>query len=137
MKSTYCIFNKTKESFLALTVTGAGTSLIRVKGLLGKIRISQGEGLWVNPCRGIHTLGVLFPIDVVYLDAENRVIHLVEHLRPFRFGPLRLDCASVLGLPPHMIYESQTEVGDELLICRPEEIDLQLAVPPRQAQSSR
>jgi uncharacterized membrane protein (UPF0127 family) len=124
MKTTYCIFNKTRESFLALNVTCAGTQLARLKGLVGVMRVSQGEGLWVIPSQGIHTIGVLFPIDVVYLDSKDRVIHLVEHLRPFRLGPIRMKCASVLELPPHVIYESQTQVGDQMLIRRPEEMEM-------------
>lgn len=79
--------------------------------------------MWLAPSQGVHTIGVLFPVDVVYLDAEDRVIHLVEHLGPFRIGPLRLKSATVLELPPHTIYRSQTHVGDQLVICRAEEME--------------
>jgi uncharacterized protein len=130
MKATYCVFNKTKEAFLGLRVTSASTSLSRMKGLLGKLRFSAGEGLWVVPSRGIHTVGVVSPIDLVYLDSENKVIHLVEHLRPFRISSIRLNCASVLELPIHTIYESQTRVGDQLLICLPDEIEHALKASP-------
>jgi uncharacterized membrane protein (UPF0127 family) len=126
MKSTYCIFNETRESFLALNVACASTSLARLKGLLGKLRIGPGEGLWVLPSHGIHTVGMMFPVDLVYLDAGNRVVHLVEHLRPFRFSSIRLNSASVLELPAHTIYASQTRVGDQLLIWLPEEIAMDL-----------
>src|ERR1700733_3221836 len=113
MKPYYCVYNQTKESFLGLKVIRATTSMSRLRDLVGKFRARQGEGLWVLPARGLHTAGVLFPVDVVYLDSNNRVIKLVEHLKPFRLGPVRMVCASVLELPPHMIYESQTEVGDQ------------------------
>ncbi len=126
MEPTYCVFNKTNESFLGLKVTCASTSLARLRGLLGKLRVSPGEGLWVVPSRGIHTVGLMFPLDLVYLDAGDRVIHLVEHLRPFRFSPIRLNCASLLELPAHTIYASQTRVGDQLLICTPEEMEMDL-----------
>jgi uncharacterized protein len=122
MKSTFCVFNKTSQSFLGMNVTCARTSLSRLKGLLGTFRIAPGGGLWIVPSQGIHTIGMTFPIDVVYLDAQDRVIHLVEYMRPFRFSQLRLKCASVLELPPHTIYASQTKVGDQLLICSPEEV---------------
>ena len=126
MKSTYCIFNKTRESLLGLSVACASTLRARLKGLLGKLRLSPGEGLWVVPSNGSHTIGLLFPVDLVYLDAENRVIHLVEQLRPFRLSRIRFSCASVLELPPHTIYASQTRVGDLLLICPPDEIETEL-----------
>ena len=71
MEPTYCIYNKTRESFLGLNVACASTSLGRLKGLLGKLHISAGEGLWVVPSRGIHTVGLLSPIDLVYLDEAH------------------------------------------------------------------
>jgi uncharacterized membrane protein (UPF0127 family) len=126
MRESYCVFNKTNESFLGLNVTCACTSLGRLKGLLGKINISPGEGLWLVPSVGIHTVGLLFPIDVVYLDASYRVVHVVEHLGPFRFSPIRLNSASVLELPRHTIYASHTRVGDQLLICSPQEMEISL-----------
>ncbi len=127
MESTYCIFNKTKESFLGLNITCASTSLARLKALVGKLRLNPGEGLWVAPSRGIRTLSFLFPIDLICLDTENRVIHLVEHLGPFRISFIRLSCASVLELPPHTIYASQTRIGDQFLICPPEEMNRHLS----------
>jgi uncharacterized membrane protein (UPF0127 family) len=65
---------------------------------------------------------MLFAIDLIYLDAENRVIHLIEHLGPFRISPIRIKCASILELPSRAIYSSNTQIGDRLLICTPEEM---------------
>jgi hypothetical protein len=67
-------------------------------------------------------LGVLFPLDLIYLDESHRVIHLIEHFPRFRIAPLRTQAASVLELPTHTIYTSQTQPGDQLLICAVEEI---------------
>ena len=122
MKTTYCVFNQTKETFLALNVTCASTAVARLRGLLGKFAIRPGEGLWLVPSQGLHTMGLLFPIDVVYLDADYRVIHVIEHLNPFRVAPIRLSAATVLELPLHTIFTSQTRVGDQLLVCLPDEM---------------
>lgn len=118
----YCVFNKTRESFLSLNVGSADTHLARLKGLVGQFRIRPDEGIWVTPSQGVHTFGVLFAIDLIYLNADHRVIHLVESFGTFRIGPIRKDCSSVLELAPRTIYSSQTQVGDELLICSPEEM---------------
>jgi uncharacterized membrane protein (UPF0127 family) len=123
MKRTYCVFNQTRESFLSLGVTRADTRFARLKGLLGRLRLRSDEGLWVVPSRGIHTIGLLVPIDLVYLDAEHRVIRVVEHLGTFRVGPIRLESASVLELPTRSIYSSHTQVGDQLLICSAEAME--------------
>lgn len=123
MKKTLSVFNKTRESFLTLGAAVADTHLGRLRGLIGTTRLGPGEGLWTLPSQGIHTLFLLFPVDVLYLDSGNRVVYAIESLASFRIGPYRSDCASVLQLPIRTIYSSHTEVGDQLLICRPEEID--------------
>lgn len=118
-----CVYNLTKQSFLSLEVGVADTHLSRLRGLLGRRRLRSGEGLWVVPCQGVHTIGVLFPIDVVYLDEHLRVICLVEGLAPFRISPVRRAGSSVLELPTRTIYMSHTEVGDQFLICTPQEFE--------------
>lgn len=116
----HCVFNRTRESFLSLSVTLADTHFARLKGLVGKLRLKGDEGIWVVPSQGVHTIGVLFSIDLLYLDSDDRVIGIEESFGTFRIGPVRTNCASVLELPPRTIYCSQTQVGDQLLICRPE-----------------
>jgi uncharacterized membrane protein (UPF0127 family) len=76
----------------------------------------------MTPSQGIHTIGVRFAIDLIYLDSNHRVIETIESFGTFRIAPLRMKCASVLELPTRTIYSSQTQVGDELIICSPEEI---------------
>lgn len=122
MKAPLCVFNRNRESFLGLRVARADTLLMRLKGLLGRIGMKPDEGIWLNPSHGIHTIGMLFAIDLVYLDSSNRVICLVEHLGPFRISPIRIKCASILELHSRTIFSSNTKIGDELLICTPAEI---------------
>jgi uncharacterized protein len=117
---TYCVFNQTRESFLSLNVTLTDTHVGRLKGLVGRLRLRGDEGIWIVPSQGVHTVGVLFAVDLIYLDRDNRVIHLEESFGRFRIGPVRTAGASVLELPPRTIYSSQTHVGDQLLICSPE-----------------
>jgi uncharacterized membrane protein (UPF0127 family) len=121
-QKTYCVYNQTRSCFLSLDVVLANTSVSRLKGLLGKLQLRSDEGLWVVPSRGIHTLGLLFPLDLLYLDEHRRVIHLVESFPSFRIAPLKAQAESVLELPTHTIYSSQTQPGDQLLICAAEEM---------------
>jgi uncharacterized protein len=129
-RRTYCVYNKTRECFISLGVTPADTTLARLKGLIGRTRLKFDDGVWVVPSQGIHTLGVLFPLDLMYLDSNNRVLHLIEHFPPFRVAPLRAHAASVLELPTHTIYSSQTQMGDQLLICAAEEMEQHLVQSP-------
>src|SRR5258708_37220291 len=119
---TYCVYNQTRECFLSLSVTPADTTFARLKGLIGRLKLRVDEGLWIVPSCGVHTLGVLFPLDLIYLNESHQVIHLIEHFPRFRIAPLRTQASSVLELPTHTIYNSQTQPGDQLLICAVEEI---------------
>lgn len=126
-KQTYCVYNQTRECFLSLGVTAADTMFSRLRGLIGRMKLGFDEGLWVVPSVGIHTLGVLFPLDLIYLDDRYRVIETVEHFPRFRIAPIRPHAASVLELPTHTIYSSQTQPGDQLLVCAVEEMATRLS----------
>jgi uncharacterized protein len=122
----YCVFNLTRQAFLSLGVSIADTQWARLRGLIGRLRLRCDEGLWVVPSQGVHTIGLTFPIDVVYLDDNARVVEVVEHLGPFRTGPLRRRSRSVLELPTRSVFCSNTQIGDQFLICPPEELAAQL-----------
>ncbi len=113
-------YNRTQQSFLATDVTTAATHWTRLKGLLGtnSERFGPGKGLWIIPCHGVHTLAMRYPIDVVYLNEQNVVVHVVETLQPWRITSVRMDAATVLELPAHTIWNTRTQVGDEIEIQR-------------------
>jgi uncharacterized membrane protein (UPF0127 family) len=125
-KPALCVYNQTRECFLGLRVTAADTSLARLKGLIGRLHLRSDEGIWVVPSSGIHTMGVLFRLDLIYLNDFQEVIEVIEYFPRFRIGPIRMKAASVLELPQHTIYSSQTQKGDRLLICTPEEMETHL-----------
>src|SRR5687767_15960030 len=55
----------------------------RLIGLLGRTRLADGEGLWIEPCSSIHMFFMSFPIDALFLDHERRVIRMVANLQPW------------------------------------------------------
>lgn len=115
------VYNKTQEVFVAIEVSVANTYLRRLIGLLGKTRkwSKPGRALWIVPSRGVHTIGMLFPIDLIFLDQQRRVVHLEEYVRPFAISKVCFKAASVLELPPHTIFRTGTKVGDLLEISFP------------------
>jgi uncharacterized membrane protein (UPF0127 family) len=114
------VYNKTRETFVATEATVADSYVRRLVGLLGKTRrwARLGTGLWIVPSRGVHTIGMMFPIDLIFLGKEKEVVHVEEHVRPFRISSVSLKAASVLELPPHTIYRTGTRVGDQLEISK-------------------
>src|SRR5262250_819892 len=113
-----CVYNKTRETFVATDVTVADNYFRRLVGLLGKTKrwAKLGRGLWIIPSRGVHSIGMLFPIDLIFLNREKKVVHVEEHFRPFRISKVSLRASSVLELPAHTIYRTGTQVGDALEI---------------------
>ncbi len=116
----YFVYNATRETFVATEAKLADGYFSRLVGLLGKTRrwARPGHGLWILPSHGVHTIGMMFAIDLVFLDRERRVVHTEEYVRPFRISRVTLKAQSVLELPPYTVFRSGTQVGDRLEIGR-------------------
>jgi len=114
-----CVYNSTRETFVATEAILADSYLGRLVGLLGKTRrwARLGAGLWIKPSRGVHTIGMMFPIDLIFLSKSHEVVGVEEYLRPFRISKVSFKATSVLELPPHTLYRTQTRVGDRLEIA--------------------
>ena len=109
----YKIRNRTRNSMLATEADVADTSRKRRVGLLKHDHLPPGQGLWIAPCEGIHTFGMKFPIDVLFLDGKKKVLKLRPHMGPRKIS-LCLWASSVLELPPGTIASTETVAGDEL-----------------------
>jgi uncharacterized protein len=111
-------FNRTRHAYLATRLAIAGTHWSRFRGLMCAEASSfqSGDGLWIVPCRGVHTFAMNFPIDVVYLDGDRVVVHLEENLKPWRLARIKLQAASVIELPGQTLRRSGTAIGDEIEI---------------------
>ncbi len=121
-----CAYNQTRECFLGLEVVEADVSFDQLGDILANLALQSGEGLWMSPFRGIPDQGIGGPLDLVYLDGECRVLEVVESFPTFRGTPLNPQAASVLALPTHSIYSSQTQTGDQLMLCAAEEMERRL-----------
>jgi hypothetical protein len=119
-------FNQTRQIHLATELVLADTHWTRLRGLLGLRAddFSNGSGLWIVPCHGVHTLGMSFAIDVIYLDRALTVIDIRAAVPPWRFTPVRYAAASVLELPCHTAAQTKTAVGDTIVITLPKDVQL-------------
>jgi hypothetical protein len=121
-----CAYNQTRECFLGLEVASADLSFAGLQDVLGKLSFKSGEGLWMSPFRGIPEKNMRVPLDLIYLDDDCRVIEVVESFPTFRVSAGSPEAASVLALPTHSIYSSQTQPGDQLVLCVAEEMQHRL-----------
>jgi uncharacterized membrane protein (UPF0127 family) len=116
--STAYAFNRTRHTYLATHLRVAETHWSRFRGLMctSADQFGAGDGLWIVPCRGVHTFAMNFPIDVIYLDRNKLVVHIEENLKPWRLGRVSLRATSVLELPAGTLRNHGTAVGDEVEI---------------------
>lgn len=56
----------------------------RLRGLLFAPTLRPGQALWIRPCNAVHTFGMAYAIDVVFLDAAGTVLRVVPALAPWR-----------------------------------------------------
>lgn len=108
------VVNRSREILLADKVRTASTFLSRFVGLLGTAAIGEGEGLWIVPCRSVHTLGMRFPIDVAFLDARGVVVGTLEGLPPNRVGRTFRNARGALELRAGTLAATGTAPGDRL-----------------------
>ncbi len=107
------ISNLTRQVELASRVEVAGHGAKRRKGLLGRDRLPAGEGLWIVPCEAVHTFGMRFAIDLVYLDRRMRVKKVKSNVPPWRLSAC-LSAHSVIELASGTICSTRTKAGDML-----------------------
>ena len=105
--------NLRTQSIVASCVTVADRGPARNRGLLGRQSLGQGEGLWIVPCEAVHTFGMRFAIDLVFLDRRNIVRKVRSSVPPWRMsGCLR--ARSVLELAAGTLENTPVHPGDTL-----------------------
>jgi len=63
------------------------TSLLeRMRGLLGRRPLLENQGLLLRPCSAVHTFGMRYPLDLLFLDREWRITKMVDSLNPYRMA---------------------------------------------------
>lgn len=99
---------------VANRVTVATKKVDRAVGLLKYSTLAPGEGLLITPCRGVHTCGMRFTIDIVALDENGIVVDAVQDLAPWRIRLPRPGAVSVLELPAGSLSRTNTERGHRI-----------------------
>jgi|SRR5579884_1161206 len=117
------VANATRNTILGGQIAVAETTLSRMIGLLGKPGLEPGTGLLIYPSQSIHTVAMRFPIDVVFVDRKWRVIHLRPQMVPYRLTGIHWRARCVIELPPGIIAESSTRIGDQLVVTEQGDTD--------------
>lgn len=108
------VVNTSKGTVVGDRVRVAASPAARVRGLLGTGALEPGAGLVLVPCRWVHTFGMAFPIDLVYLERDGRVDLVRDAVPPGRLAPRVGRAACVLELPAGAAAAARVEAGDRL-----------------------
>lgn len=109
------VINRTRGTYLGVKIQVANTLFKRLLGLYAHRHICFGDGVWLVPCNAVQTIGMRFPIDVVFLNTMRRVVRVVEGVPPGRIvGQRDNRVHSTLELPKGVVKSSETQVGDYL-----------------------
>jgi uncharacterized membrane protein (UPF0127 family) len=108
------VHNRTRGTVLAERARLADTFFTRLLGLMFQPPLPTGGGLVLRPGGAVHNFFVRQSLDVLHLGRDGRVTHVVESLRPWRIGPLRVGSEATVELPPGTARAAGTQPGDAI-----------------------
>ncbi|MHC1717118.1 MAG: DUF192 domain-containing protein [Acidaminococcaceae bacterium] len=109
------INNISKKIAIATEAKIADNFITRLKGLLGTDHLKEGSALIIRPCNGIHTLGMKYSIDVIFIDKSDKVIKIVSDM-PSRKISTCNNASYVIETPSGVIRMTNTTIGDIISI---------------------
>lgn len=112
--------NPQRGTSLGEAIEVADTAVRRVKGLLGRECLEDGQGLLFKQCSSLHTLFMRFPIDIVFMDKKGKVLKTAKAVKPFKLVAAPLRAYYALELPDNAIVRSETRTGDHLTFAEEE-----------------
>ena len=111
------VVNETKGTVVAEHVRIADNMWSRFWGLMFRGSLPDGHGLLLKRSFSIHTAFMRFPIDVVFLDRESRVVKVVPEMRPFRVTAALRGARDALELSAGAAAQTGVEPGDQLVLA--------------------
>ena len=95
----------------------ASSPAARLLGLMGRRSLARGRGLLLPRTGAVHTAFVRFPLDLVFLDREQRVVRVSPSVNPFRVA-FKLGARQVLELPGGEASRAGITPGSQLRFAR-------------------
>lgn len=118
----YCVYNQTRERFVASRVETADASASDPETALRGLQMAAGTGLWIFPCPEISPTSIRFPLDLVYLSNDCVVLEVVASFPLASPTTPSAKAGSVLALPESTVAQGEIHAGDQLIISAPEEM---------------
>lgn len=108
--------NATNGKVLATRVARASNFVTRGLGLLPRATVAPDEGMWIDGCSAVHTIGMRATIDLYFLDRDSRVLRIVSAIPPNRLAVSCRDAVSIVELGSGPDLGRDILVGDQLVL---------------------
>ena len=108
--------NETTGEVIAANVKYADTWWERLAGFIPRRVIAPDDGLWFRDCWAIHTLGMRARIDVIFLDAQSRVVRTDRRVPLHHPGIACVGARSVVELGAGALDGRDVLAGDRLTL---------------------
>ena len=108
-----------QEQVMIPHVTPANNFWTRLKGLLGRKELGLNQGILLEPCHSVHTLGMKFEIAVIFLNQDNQIVHLIAHMPPGKMSPVIAKSRRVLECHPDLLKQYPLQIGNQLAFKGP------------------
>jgi len=86
----------------------------RLRGLLGRPGLAEGEGLFLIPCSGVHMFGMRFALDLAFVNRDGVVVALEHRIAPGERTPYHREAWAAIELPAGTLARTDTAMGDQL-----------------------
>jgi uncharacterized membrane protein (UPF0127 family) len=106
------IVNLTRGTLLGTRIELADNWWGRFRGFLGRERPREGQGILLAPCSAVHTYGMKFDLDLIFVGACGEVLAVAEQLEPGKTSGRVPGSRYVLEVPAGTIRATKTAVGD-------------------------
>lgn len=107
------LFDQDRERCIVRKVWKARSSWERMRGLLGRAPLGDGEALLLEPCGSVHSFGMSYALDLVYVDRHGQVCKLVHGMRPGRFSA-SLGAHATIEMAAGKLAATGIKMGDRL-----------------------
>jgi len=110
----YRVVNSSKDTVLAHRAGKVDTPVSRGIGLIGRKGLAEGAGLIIQPCNSVVSLFMRFTIDVVFVDGDSMVCHVMHSMPPWRTSKIVRGSKLVVELPAGTAKATNTAAGDQI-----------------------
>jgi len=112
--NTLTVLNLDSGETIANDVRCSLSFFSRLKGLIGKKRIKENEGLFIPNCSSIHSIFMRCNIDIIFLDKNFRITKTVRNIKPYRIVMGTFHTSHVIELQSNKLENYSCQIGNQI-----------------------